>query len=314
MSPLLEAKSYATTPVADPVSIQHDDKKKQGHDFDLKYRKREWPSLYTNPDFLVLHVSDDGTMTIIRPAEAPEHRKNMEEQHGHYALSHLWGNAKDYPYWDVGDFIKDTMGEPVEPIPMRPEKRDALLALLKAYPGYWWIDVLCARVDTPLVIMGSIYRSCKTCFAMIDCSIETIRKISKRTLLPIRNDITNAFLPFYKTFLEANNDGLDEDSAYELNSPTAMAFFAKLMTYQDEIQAMRDLLECRWFGRIWTLQELVLPTKLAILSEQYHDDIDIVQDQADFEVVNDIISVLQLEEFEAYLDDTTRNEYQIGET
>lgn len=64
----------------------------------------------------------------------------------------------------------------------------------------------------------------------------------------------------------------------------------------------------------WTLQELVLPTKLAILSEQYHDHIDIDQDQADFEIVNDIISVLQLEEFEAYLDDTTRNEYQISET
>lgn len=305
------------TPEADPpVSIQEDDdeKKQQEQEYEIEYRKHEWPSLYSNPDFLVLYVREDGNMTLIRPADTPEHREAMEKQQGHYALSHVWGNAKDYPYWDVGEFIQDWDGAPVEPIPMRPEKRNMVLALLKAYPGYWWIDVLCARVDTPLVIMGSIYRSCKTCFALLDCTIETIHRLSKRHLMPIRNDIFTTLLELYKAMLKATNDDLDEPSAFKLISPVAVAYLEKLMSYQGEIQAMRDLLGCRWFSRIWTLQELVLPTKLVILTESYQDDDDIYQDQAEFESINDIINVLQIEEFADYLDDATRVVYERGKS
>lgn len=305
-----------TTPEADPPVPIQEEKKQQEQEYEIEYRKHEWPSLYSNPDFLVLYVSDDGTMTLIRPADTPEHRKAMEKQQGHYALSHVWGNAKDYPYWDVGEFIQDWDGAPVEPIPMRPEKRNMLLALLKAYPGYWWIDVLCARVDTPLVIMGSIYRSCKTCFALLDCTIETIHRLSKKHLMPIRNDIFTTLLELYKAMLKsANDDDLDETSAFNLVSPAAVAYLEKLMSYQDEIQAMRDLLGCRWFSRIWTLQELVLPTKLVILTESYQDDdVDIYQDQAEFESINDIINVLQIDEFVDYLDDATRVVYERGES
>ncbi|KAI7887153.1 hypothetical protein K492DRAFT_233032 [Lichtheimia hyalospora FSU 10163] len=309
MSFSMAIKPCATTPEADPVSVLEDEKK-QEQEYEMRYRQHEWPSLYANPDFLVLYISDDGNMTMIRPADAPEHRKNMEKQRGHYALSHLWGNAKDYPYWDVGTFIHDWDGKPVEPIPMRPEKRNTLLALLKAYPGYWWIDVLCARVDTPLVIMGSIYRSCKTCFALLDCPVETIHRLSKRHLMPIRNDIFTTLMKFYKVFIKASNDGLDEQSAHKLISPAATTHFEKLMTYQDEIQAMRDLLECGWFSRIWTLQELVLPTKLVIFPEQFQDNVDIHEDQAEFGIINDITSALQLEGFEDYLDDEVRIVYQ----
>lgn len=315
----MATKLCATTaPEMDPVAIEKDgnEKKQQEQEYEMEYRKHEWPSLYSNPDFLVLYVSDDGNMTLIRPADTLEHRKAMEKQQGHYALSHLWGNAKDYPYWEVGDFIQDWDGAPVEPIPMRPEKRNTLLALLKAYPGYWWIDVLCARVDTPLVIMGSIYRSCKTCFALLDCSIETIHRLSKRHLLPTRNDIFTTLLTLYKAMLKAANDDLDESSAFNLVSPAAGAYLEKLMSYQDEIQAMRDLLGCRWFSRIWTLQELVLPTKLVILTESYQDneDVDIHQDQAEFDIINDVINVLQIEEFVDYLDDATRMVYERGKS
>ncbi|CDH56025.1 predicted protein [Lichtheimia corymbifera JMRC:FSU:9682] len=123
-------------------------------------------ALLVDPHFLLLHVPDDGgKMKIIQPANNLYHRNQMIKRINetkqdtpscYYALSHLWGLTENnrYLWHEIGDYVDDEEGNPVDPVSMRPEKRDALLKLLKEYPdSYWWVDVLCARTDTPLDIM-----------------------------------------------------------------------------------------------------------------------------------------------------------------
>ncbi|CDH59419.1 predicted protein [Lichtheimia corymbifera JMRC:FSU:9682] len=139
--------------------------------------------------FLLLYVPENGgRMQVIRPASDSYHRKRMikrinEVKHipsFYYALSHLWGLKENdrYHWHDIHEYVDDEEGQPMKPVSMRLEKRDALLALLKYHPdSYWWIDVLCARHDTPLDIMGDIYSCCLDCIVMIDCEPTLIPKI-----------------------------------------------------------------------------------------------------------------------------------------
>lgn len=60
----------------------------------------------------------------------------------YYALSHLWGlSENNRHYWnDISEHVDDENGQPVHPVSMRPEKRDALLTMLKDHPdSYWWM-------------------------------------------------------------------------------------------------------------------------------------------------------------------------------
>ncbi|CDH60925.1 predicted protein [Lichtheimia corymbifera JMRC:FSU:9682] len=102
-------------------------------------------------------------MQVIKPVDDPYHRKRIikriNEAKGipsfYYVLSHLWGLKENNRYlWnEIGDYVDEENGKPAEPVSMRPEKRDALLVLLRGHrDSYWWIDVLCARTDTPLDI------------------------------------------------------------------------------------------------------------------------------------------------------------------
>ncbi|KAJ8652911.1 hypothetical protein O0I10_011445 [Lichtheimia ornata] len=139
--------------------------------------------------FLLLYVPENGSkMKVIRPANDAYHRKRIiqrinEERRTpsfYYALSHLWGLTENNRYhWnDISEYVDDEQGQPMKPVSMRPEKRDALLTMLQDHPdSYWWIDVLCARTDTPLDIMGDIYACCLECIVMIDCQRSLIPKI-----------------------------------------------------------------------------------------------------------------------------------------
>lgn len=52
--------------------------------------------------------------------------------------------------------------------------------MLKDHPdSYWWIDVLCARYDTPLDIMNNIYGCCLEYIVMIGREHRLISKIHK---------------------------------------------------------------------------------------------------------------------------------------
>lgn len=220
--------------------------------------------LYKNNDFILLHVaSNSETMSIIRPCHSSYHRWKVKSK-GYYALSHLWGNAKDFPYWDVGTFITQDK-HPVDPIPMRPEKRETLLALLKQHPDtYWWIDVLCARTDTPLVIMGDIYKHAKACYAMLDCAPELITRIWKNA------NYFNALRETYERFISGMCDEsknvhvmFDESQTFKM---TAIRSIAEKHSWV--LDTLCSLFQSSWFDRVWTLQEIALPAKTIMISEQ----------------------------------------------
>lgn len=209
--------------------------------------------LLAHPDLRLLYVSNnDSQIKIVRPAIDKEHLDNVKRMGGFFALSHLWGNTADYPCWDIGDTVIED-NEPIDPIPMRPEKRSVLLALLKAYPGYWWVDVLCARVTTPLVIMRFIYAYCTTCFAMIDCSPIIIESLCDQHLMPISKQLYR--LTQHKTRLIHDDD--DDPATIAIDYATCRKRMKKMLAF----------LGCRWFDRVWTMQEMTLPCRLVILSE-----------------------------------------------
>ena len=223
-------------------------------------------ALLADDHFLLLYVPKDGAnkMQIIRPSRNSYHRgriiKRMNEAKGvpsaYYALSHLWGlkkrhlwrhlNNNRYRWQDIGNYVDDEKGRPVDPVSMRPEKRDTLLALLKDHPDtYWWIDVLCARTDTPLDIMGDIYSYCLECGVMIDCKPRLIQQLNK--MLPAITDLPNVHgVPY----TGKHGRELDTLRAYrELHQ----ARHTRL------IRALSKLMKCQWWKRVWTWQEMALP-------------------------------------------------------
>ena len=185
-------------------------------------------------------------MQVIRPATDSYHRQRMIKRINeakripsfYYALSHLWGVTKENRYhWnDISEHAVDEEGQPVKPVSMRPEKRDALLALLRDHPdSYWWIDVLCARVDTPLDIMGDIYGCCLECVAMIDCEVDLISS------LPTKKYV----IPEQTTDFPTQEQLLNGKKIYQENP--------------DLIDILYTFMQCKWWQRVWTWQEMALP-------------------------------------------------------
>lgn len=192
-------------------------------------------------------------MQVIRPATDAYHRKRMAERVNeakgipsfYYALSHIWGLTENNRYYwnDISEYVNDEEGQPMEPVSMRPEKRDTLLRLLEDHPdSYWWIDVLCARSDTPLDIMGDIYSCCLECVALIDCEPSLIPQLhsmkSARDIFPCINwnhckvaarDVLLRFRDLY------------------------------LARYPQLYDTLRALMQSQWGKRVWTWQEMALP-------------------------------------------------------
>ncbi|CDS06572.1 hypothetical protein LRAMOSA09100 [Lichtheimia ramosa] len=203
-------------------------------------------ALLADDHFLLLYVPEDGAkMRIIRPASDPYHKKRMikkineakEIPSFYYALSHLWGlSDKNRHLWnDIGQYVDDQEGQPAAPVPMRPEKRNTLLSMLKDHPdSYWWIDVLCARTDTPLDIMGDIYACCLGCIAMIDCAPSLIHSIA---------DLTKEINELY--CIKESRD-LTQEEISKINYPHILNYLSTFMQSQ-------------WWKRVWTWQELILP-------------------------------------------------------
>ncbi|CDH59366.1 predicted protein [Lichtheimia corymbifera JMRC:FSU:9682] len=208
--------------------------------------------LLDHPNFLLLYVPDDGNkMRLVKPASDSYHRERiiqmLDEDDNcllpHYALSHLWGTSKvNRHLWEeVGDYVDDENGDPAEPVSMRPEKRNALLTLLDNYPdSYWWIDVLCARSDTPLGIMGDIYACCYLCYAMVDCEPELITRIRSVMRRMPRGSFQTRHSRWTKDFLK---------EAHQLVIDT---FY-----------------QCSWWKRVWTWQEAVLPVEVLFIPETF---------------------------------------------
>lgn len=213
--------------------------------------------LVIHRDFRLLYVPkhSNDAMTMIRPYANLYHRRRIMQRStgklGFYAISHVWGNNAGDTMWDVGSFIHEN-GRPVKPIPMRPEKRSTLLALLRAHPdSYWWIDVLCAGVDTPLVMMKDIYSHCNSCIILLDCHPSIIEKLSD---------------PRIEKIGDALNSIRDTYALGHPDTKTQVADFSHV--YQTELTALSSLVHCQWWNRVWTWQEVVLSGWGYILAEQ----------------------------------------------
>ncbi|CDH48374.1 predicted protein [Lichtheimia corymbifera JMRC:FSU:9682] len=213
------------------------------------YFKNRLGALLSNPHFLLVYVPEDGAkMQVIRPANDSYHRRRMirrineaDEAEGipsfYYALSHLWGVSPDNRYhWnDISEYVDDEDGQPAKPVSMRPEKRDTLLALLKDHPdSYWWIDVLCARTDTPLDIMGDIYAYCLECIAMIDCEPDLISQLHQMEVFDFQH------------FSQCCSDDV----------VAARRSYDQCCQLTDSLCI---LIQSRWWKRVWTWQEMALP-------------------------------------------------------
>ncbi|CDH54777.1 predicted protein [Lichtheimia corymbifera JMRC:FSU:9682] len=240
--------------IVDPEDYLHDDLKGV-------------PSLLNHPHFLLLYVpskeEEKTKMRLVKPSTDPIHRRRImkrvfTESGGddndvplpHYALSHLWKTSKHGDQWeDIGLYVDDEYGSPVEPVSMRPEKRDTILALLRDHPGsYWWIDVLCARTDTPLDIMGDIYAQCSRCYAMIDCDDKTIPEIRDyMDRIPDQESYWSKRLKRLKV----------DDPQYEYT----------FQQYKQAVDVLDTFMERDWWKRVWTWQEMVLPREVIFLAE-----------------------------------------------
>lgn len=206
-------------------------------------------ALLADPYFLLLYVPENGAkMQIIRPATNAYHRKRMikriNEAKGipsfYYTLSHIWGLSKDnrHHWSDISEYVDDENGQPVKPVSMRPEKRDTLLSLLKDHPdSYWWIDVLCARTDTPLDIMGDIYSCCLECIAMI---------VGETTLIPQLHSLMVAVRKEFPTYYNMSYDEVLDRKQDD-----------KRLAHVTEL--LFTLMKSQWWKRVWTWQEMALP-------------------------------------------------------
>ncbi|KAJ8652586.1 hypothetical protein O0I10_011791 [Lichtheimia ornata] len=207
--------------------------------------------LLEHPHFLLVYVPNNGAkMRLVKPSSDPYHREQIIQRINkednllpHYALSHLWGISHNNPHvWkEIGDYVDDENGQPAAPVSMRPKKRKTLRTLLQSHPdSYWWIDVLCARTDTPLAIMGDIYACCKQCYAMIDC----------------RPDIITSILSMKHRSEESDPASW---SIYEHNVA---------------VNTLETFTSSNWWRRVWTWQEAVLPKAVILMAETLPDDVD----------------------------------------
>ncbi|KAI7887166.1 hypothetical protein K492DRAFT_189579 [Lichtheimia hyalospora FSU 10163] len=211
-------------------------------------------ALLAEPHFLLLHVPENGAkMQIVQPAEDSYHRERMvkriNEAKGipsfYYALSHLWRISKDdRQLWEeIGEYVNDIDEQPAKPVWMRPEKRETLLGLLKDHPdSYWWIDVLCARTDTPLDIMGDIYRCCLECIAMIDCEPSVLSKLH--------------------TEPNKRKDFFDFEWIHAMKEPSPDDLLYLKQQYDKHPELFYHLIKLQqseWWKRVWTWQEMALP-------------------------------------------------------
>ncbi|KAI7883051.1 hypothetical protein K492DRAFT_193038 [Lichtheimia hyalospora FSU 10163] len=229
-------------------------------------------ALLADPYFLLLYVPENGAkMQIIQPAKDSYHQKRIEQRINeakdipsfYYALSHLWKITENNRHlWEeIGEYVNDLGGKPAAPVSMRREKRDTLLRLLKDHPdSYWWIDVLCARSDTPLDIMGDIYSCCLECIAMIDCETNLISRL--HTEKNMRKEL------YDEDYINASKSS-NSSSDYLLHCKQIYEKYSELV---EDLCAFQ---QSGWWNRVWTLQEMALPFGAVLLMAE--TDIDRLQ-------------------------------------
>ncbi|KAI9311610.1 hypothetical protein BX666DRAFT_2031765 [Dichotomocladium elegans] len=116
--------------------------------------------------------SDIESLTVVTPALDPAIAEEVE-MCGWHVISHLWGDPLTWIEWEDANVVDVVTGELIKP-KVHESKREEFTALLRGSGDitFWWIDVFCARCDTPLVIMGDIYKLSNWCYAFVDSTYE----------------------------------------------------------------------------------------------------------------------------------------------
>ncbi|KAI9322169.1 hypothetical protein BX666DRAFT_1892276 [Dichotomocladium elegans] len=132
--------------------------------------KRE--NLLKDPSFHLIKVvlttwipAEIESLTIVTPALDPAIAEDVSNK-GWNCLSHLWGPPEGWIVWDDAGVISADTGKVVT-AKVNPGKRAEITELFLLHSSYWWVDVFCAQSNSPLVIMGDIYRFCEKCYALL---------------------------------------------------------------------------------------------------------------------------------------------------
>ncbi|KAI7875591.1 hypothetical protein K492DRAFT_173219 [Lichtheimia hyalospora FSU 10163] len=225
--------------------------------------------LYQNHNFKLVRVvyeNDQLSMTSVVPAENANILEDVMSK-GYNVVSHIWGPPEELVDWkDSG--VLDEQGNPIRAAKIRDGKQPTILNLFKDYPGYWWIDLFCADTEhTPRGIMGYIYKYSNLCFALIDCTNDSIKYLTTHEQM-------------LQEWSEKLHPGTIDDNAmkaYYDRTPTvegmdwkrAMRFiFDENEPFAD---ALSDVMDCKFFQRVGTLQEAVLPRTVLLMAEMGWD-------------------------------------------
>jgi hypothetical protein len=179
----------------------------------------------------------DDEMMLTKPFGDEKLQKDIQEK-GYRCISHVWGTGDktiDYVWKDHG-IVGITWD-----VETRKEKRERLMQIFKYHKGYFWMDNLCidqskGPEDKPLEIMGDIYAKCKECICMLDYK-------------PIDNE---------RERIEELLENLTEERA---------ANFPGKYENSDISNHISNMTKCRWFKRMWTIQEAVLSPIMLFTSE-----------------------------------------------
>ncbi|KAI9314619.1 hypothetical protein BX666DRAFT_478726 [Dichotomocladium elegans] len=185
----------------------------------------------------------------------------MVEKNGYYTISHMWGEPKTWVPWTSHGMV-GADGKQLS-VQMRLEKQQTFMRLFREYPGYWWIDVFCARNDTQLYMMGDVYRFCKKCFALLDfpeSGFQKVQTVSKH--LQSLESFTGV-IDSYKQRIDGKSGSADQSWSDTLTDLMGGWYEGS----QDDIAALATFFDCKWFTRVWTLQEYLLPQTLFFMSE-----------------------------------------------
>jgi hypothetical protein len=184
-------------------------------------------NLFSHPGFRLIFVGDDN-MSLITPLD---HQEDVIEK-GYRCISHYWGPCP--PKWEDHP-IKGVHWS----VHVREEKRERLLQVFNHHKGYFWMDVFCTNqedVNKPLDVMGDIYKNCVECVCLLDYEC-------KLGVYGTEKDV----------FVQLNKDGeimYDEDDY----NPVISSYLSAISS-------------SKWFTRLWTWQESVLPPNVVFCSE-----------------------------------------------
>lgn len=196
-------------------------------------------ALVANPNFRLVFVDKDGSMSKVIPARDSNIREHVMKE-GYRCISRFWGKKrKQWKNHGVNGIDHK--------ISIRPENAERCLELFMRYKGYWWMDVFCIiQPDSgkfldveALKIMGDIYKNCEKCYSVLDKSMPIVEE-----------DVTIAS-SLYGT--SSQNIFVWAMNRYNINRNVYPSLFY--------------VFSSNWANRIWTLQECVLPEKVCVVAE-----------------------------------------------